>query len=98
METSPGNGASNIEEGSGHMNPRKLQAIGIVLGAALFVATGLLVYTGADRPMPAKENARSRAAGGSTVALRALGETFGEIAERVGPSVVTVYSERVMKF
>ena len=80
------------------MNPRRLQAIGIVLGVALFVATGLLVYTGADRPAPAKENLKSRVADGSTAALRALGETFGDIAERVGPSVVTVYSERVVKF
>jgi serine protease Do len=97
MERSPGTGACNTEKGPEHMNPRKLQAIGIVLGVALFVATGLLVYTGADRPAPANENAKSRVADSDTAALRALGGTFGDIAERVGPSVVTVYSERVVK-
>lgn len=79
------------------MNPKRLQAIGIVLGVALFVATGLLVFTGADRPSSAKENAKPPVADGATAALRTLGETFGEIAKRVGPSVVTVYSERVVK-
>src|ERR1051326_7165403 len=80
------------------MNPKRLQAVGIVLGVALFVATGLLVFTGKDRPASAAENAKSRVADGGAAALRALGDTFGDIAERVGPSVVTVYSERVVKF
>jgi serine protease Do len=79
------------------MNPKRLQACGIVLGLALFVATGLLVLTGADRPTLLKEKARPPVADSNTAALRALGESFGEIAERVGPSVVTVYSEKVVK-
>jgi serine protease Do len=79
------------------MNPRRLQAIGIVLGVALFVATGLLVFTGADRPTSRREVVQPPIKDGSTAALRALGESFGEIAERVGPSVVTVYSEKVVK-
>lgn len=80
------------------MKPRRLQAIGIVLGVALFVAAGLLVFTGADRPIPSKEKAMPPVADGNTAALRALGKSFGDIAERVGPSVVTVYSEKVVKF
>jgi serine protease Do len=79
------------------MKPRRLQAIGIVLGLALFVATGLTVFIGADRPASSKEKARPSVAEGNTATLRALGESFGEIAERVGPSVVTVYSEKVVK-
>lgn len=80
------------------MNPRRLQAIGIVLGIGLFAAAGLLVFTGADRPASVKENAGPPVAEGNAAALRALGESFGEIAGRVGPSVVTVYSEKVIKF
>lgn len=80
------------------MNPKKLQAIGIALGLALFVATGLLVFTGADRPAPARETARPPIADGNLAALRALSDSFGSIAEHVGPSVVTVYSEKVVKF
>jgi serine protease Do len=79
------------------MNPKKLQAIGLALGLALFVATGLLVFTGADRPVPVRETARPPVADGGTAALRALSDSFGSIAERVGPSVVTVYSEKIVK-
>jgi serine protease Do len=80
------------------MNPRKLQAIGIVLGVALFVATGLLVFTGANRPTPLEEKPRPLIGNSGTAALRGVSESFGEIAERVGPSVVTVYSEKVVRF
>ncbi|HUI05432.1 MAG TPA: DegQ family serine endoprotease [Verrucomicrobiae bacterium] len=80
------------------MNPRKLQAIGITLGVALFVATGLLVFTGADQPVPTRDRTGPSAADGDTAALRQLGNSFGEIAARVGPSVVTIYSEKVLRF
>jgi serine protease Do len=76
------------------MNRKRLQAIGIVLGVALFVAAGPLAFRGADRSSAATPPLPD----GNTAALRAMGETFGEIAERVGPSVVTVASEKVIKF
>ncbi len=79
------------------MKPGRLQATGIALGVALFVATGLLALTGADRPATSKEKTKPPVADGNTAILRTLGESFGEIAERVGPSVVTVYSEKVVK-
>jgi len=75
------------------MNSTRLRAIGIVGGVALFAVTSLLVFTATDRPASAAPPVPD----GNTAALRALGETFGEIAQRVGPSVVTVYSEKVMK-
>ncbi|HUJ11754.1 MAG TPA: DegQ family serine endoprotease [Verrucomicrobiae bacterium] len=80
------------------MKPRRLQALGILFGTGLFVATGLMIFTGADRPPASREKTRAPIADGNTAALRALGESFGEIADRVGPSVVTVYSEKVIKF
>jgi serine protease Do len=79
------------------MNPRKLQAIGLLLGIALFAATGLLVLTGSDRgptgskPLPAVSEPGS----GS---LRALSDAFAEVAERVKPCVVSVHSEKVVRF
>ncbi len=79
------------------MNPKRLQAIGAVLGVALFVVAGLRAF-GANKDAPDLESPNPPIADGHTAALRALGDTFGEIAERVGPSVVTVYSETVVKF
>ena len=80
------------------MNAKRLQAIGVVLGVALFVMAGLLVFAGAVKDTSDTENTKPPIADGHTAALRALGDTFGEIADRVGPSVVTVYSEKVVKF
>jgi serine protease Do len=76
------------------MNSKRLRAMGIMVGLAAFAATAVLLFTAADRPASAAPPIPD----GNTAALRALGETFGEIADRVGPSVVTVYSEKVVKF
>jgi Do/DeqQ family serine protease len=80
------------------MNTKRLQAIGAVLGVALFVMAGLLAFTGADKAASDTESPKPPIADRDTAALRALGDTFGEIADRVGPSVVTVTSEKVVKF
>ena len=72
------------------MNPRKLQAIGITLGIALFVATGLLVFTAADRPVRTVSDT-------SVASIRALSDTFAEVAEKVSPAVVSVHSERITR-
>ena len=76
------------------MKFRRLRIIGPVLGLALLVAA---ILTGAQTSAPAKDT-KPASSEGSKATLRALGESFGEIAERVGPSVVTVYSEKVIKF
>ncbi|HVM62260.1 MAG TPA: DegQ family serine endoprotease [Verrucomicrobiae bacterium] len=72
------------------MNVKKLQAIRLVTGIASFVAAGLIVFAADNTPPPVPS--------GDTAALRALADTFGAVASRVGPSVVTVYSEKVIKF
>ena len=83
------------------MNPRKLQAMGIVLGVALFVATGLLVLTGADKaqskvatPAPAPPALTDSA----TAPARALSDAFAAVAEHIRPAVVSVNSAKVVKF
>ncbi|MGH8597203.1 MAG: trypsin-like peptidase domain-containing protein, partial [Gammaproteobacteria bacterium] len=79
------------------MNPRKLQAIGIVLGMALFVATGLLIFTAGDRAVVSSERTPPiREA--STASIRELSDTFADVAEHVRPCVVSVHSEKVVKF
>jgi serine protease Do len=80
------------------MNAKKLQAIGIVLGVALFVATGLLILTGTDRPPPASAPSLRSVSTASTASLRQLSDTFAEVAEHIKPCVVSVHSEKVTKF
>ena len=76
------------------MKPKRLRASGILIAVTLFAMTGLLLFAAAARPALAAPPIPD----GDTAALHALGDTFGEIADRVGPCVVTVYSEKVIKF
>lgn len=77
------------------MNPKKLQALGMTLGFALFAATGLTLFTAADKPTlpppppPLPEDALKTA--------RQLNDVFVAVAERVRPAVVSIYSEKVIK-
>jgi serine protease Do len=87
------------------MNPKKLQALGVVLGTALFVATGLLTFTAADRAKPApaaQATATAKASHApsvaSTAGLQSLSDNFADVAEHVQPAVVSVYSEKVVKY
>jgi len=81
------------------MNPKKLQALGIVLGTALFVATGLLTFTAANRVHPeSSAQTPPPVIKTSAAGLQTLSDTFAEVAEHVKPAVVSVYSEKVVKF
>ncbi len=77
------------------MNARKLQALGLTLGLALFVATGLLLVTGA-KPDRSTTSAPPPPLEGLAAAQK-LSDTFAAVAERVQPCVVTVYSEKVVR-
>jgi serine protease Do len=79
------------------MNLKRLQAIGIVLGVALFVATGLLVWTGAERAPSSKGHFLPAVAPASTASLRQLSDTFADVAGRIKPCVVSVHSEKIVK-
>jgi serine protease Do len=83
------------------MNPRRLQATGIVLGVALFVATGLLVLTGTDRAgqtAPDKPAAPPPLSDAGLASAQALGDAFVHVAGRVRPCVVSVHSAKVLRF
>ena len=77
--------------------PNKVQAAGVALGLALFVAVGLTLMiaarSGTDRtlqpgPMDPKVIAPAEQ----------LGKAFAMVAAHVRPCVVSVYSEKVVKF
>jgi serine protease Do len=81
------------------MKPHTVQAIGLGLGLALFVAVGLLLTTGTHPgpdttpPVPGK-----LVAPGGTSAAEQLGDAFATVAARVRPSVVSVTSDKVLRF
>jgi serine protease Do len=83
------------------MNLRRLQALGIVLGMALFVAAGLTVFIAADRPAAVGEPSAPAVAAatlaGGTVAQPVVG-SYADIVEQVVPFVVSVHSERTVRF
>lgn len=74
----------------------KLQAVGIALGLGLFVAIGLFVSLGA------KSSPALRPAGPLSAAITApaqkLSASFAAIAGHVAPAVVSVYSEKTVRF
>ncbi|HTS19656.1 MAG TPA: DegQ family serine endoprotease [Verrucomicrobiae bacterium] len=72
------------------MNGRKLQTPGLIMATTLSLAVGLTALLAAEPAPPVPI--------GDTAALRALGGAFSEIADRVGPSVVTVYSGKSVRF
>lgn len=85
----------SVSIGRPHMNDSKrLQALGWLVGLALFVATGLLITIGTDRAKPLTNQPLSV---GSAARLESLSDTFAEVAAKVKPSVVTVYSEKIVR-
>ncbi len=77
------------------MNAKKLQAIGMTIGFALFTAVGMTLFTAADKPsaltLPPPPPADA------LKVARQLNEVFVNVAERVRPTVVSIYSEKVIK-
>ena len=81
------------------MKPHNVQAIGLGLGLALFVAVGLLLTTGThpgpstNPPVPGKPFAS-----GDTSLAERLGDAFASVAAHVKPSVVSVTSDKTLRF
>src|ERR1041385_7273620 len=74
----------------------KIRALGITLGVAVFVSIGLIVLTAAGpHTMSMKPGPFD-----SSVAAPAeqLGKAFAMVAAHVRPAVVSVYSEKLVKF
>ena len=78
------------------MRTHKVQAIGLGLGLALFVALGLVLTTG---PRSGGELPRPLQIDPDVMApAERLGEAFAMVAAHVRPSVVSVYSEKTIRF
>ncbi|HTR35773.1 MAG TPA: DegQ family serine endoprotease [Bryobacteraceae bacterium] len=79
------------------MNKAKVRAIGVALGLAVFVAVGMTLMIGAEsgseqamKPGPIDANVIAPA--------EQLGRAYAMVAAHVKPCVVSVYSEKVIKF
>ena len=75
----------------------KIQAIGGAVGVALFVAIGLFLTVAASKP--AETKLKTGPVDSAVVApAEALGRAYAMVAGHVRPAVVSVYSEKVVKF
>jgi serine protease Do len=84
------------------MKTHTVQAIGLGLGLALFVGLGLVLTTGPRSgseppPRPRTVQAGQIDPGVMAPAVR-LGDAFAMVAAHVRPSVVSVYSEKTIRF
>jgi serine protease Do len=81
------------------MTDRKtLKAIGIAAGLAIFIGIGLVLSLAASRSSP-QENLKAAPVSDSVVApALQLEKAFAAVAAHVKPAVVSVYSEKVVKF
>jgi serine protease Do len=75
----------------------KIQVIGATAGVALFVAAGLLLTTAASKPL--EPGMKPGPIDPAVVApAEQLGKAYAMVAAHVRPAVVSVYSEKVVKF
>jgi serine protease Do len=75
----------------------RIQVIGATAGVALFVATGLLLTVAASKPLgPAMKTGPIDPA--VVAPAEQLGKAYAMVAAHVRPAVVSVYSEKVVKF
>ncbi len=75
----------------------KIQVIGGAVGMALFVALGLLITVAASKPLG--PSMKPGPIDPKVVApAEELGKAYAMVAAHVRPAVVSVYSEKVVKF
>lgn len=77
---------------------RTLQASGIAIGIGLFVAAGLFVTIAAKDPQTGSDTPAVDTIEAATAPAEQLGTAFAAIAARVKPAVVSVYSEKTVRF
>ncbi|MDO8990303.1 MAG: DegQ family serine endoprotease [Sideroxyarcus sp.] len=78
--------------------PYRIQTAGIALGLALFVAAGLFVSVSANKPQPDGTAPPGAIPESVTAPAEQLGKAFAAVAAQVKPAVVSVYSEKTMRF
>ncbi len=76
---------------------RTLQTTGIVIGFALFIATGLFVTIAANKPQPEGVSAAGAIPESVIAPAEQLGKAFAAVAAHVKPAVVSVYSEKTVR-
>ena len=78
--------------------PKNGQKIGIVVGVALFTATGLFMTIAANIAPPQGVTATGAIPASVTAPAEQLGKAFAAVAAHVKPAVVSVYSEKMIRF
>ena len=76
----------------------KMRAMGIASGIAIFVAIGLFITIGADRSRQDNASPASAITDSAVSPAEQLGKAFATVAARVKPAVVSVYSEKTIRF
>lgn len=77
---------------------QKLQMIGIAVGLGLFTATGLFMTVAANKPQPGGPSSSGPIPESVTAPAEQLGKAFAAVAAHVKPAVVSVYSEKTVRF
>ncbi len=77
---------------------REIQVIAIAVGLAAFVATGLIATIGATSAEPARALPPGPLPANITAPAEQLGKAFAAVAAYVKPAVVSVYSEKMVRF
>jgi len=76
----------------------KIRAIGIAAGIALFVAVGLFITVAANKTRSEQRPSVGDIDASIVAPADQLGKAFAAVAAHVKPAVVSVYSEKTMKF
>src|SRR5512146_341166 len=77
---------------------QKLQMIGIAIGLGLFTATGLFMTVAANKPQTDGPSAAGPIPESVTAPAEQLGKALAAIAAHVKPAVVSVYSEKMVRY
>ena len=81
------------------ISSQKVQTLAVTLGLALFIAIGLSVFVGATKSSSESHPAKSPPPNGAVIApAEQLSKAFITVAAHVRPAVVSVYSEKMVKF
>lgn len=77
---------------------RKIRAAGITIGLGIFVATGLFLTVAANKPVLDTSPPPGAIPESVIAPAEQLGRAFAAVAAHVKPAVVSVYSEKTIRF
>ncbi len=76
---------------------KQLQMLGIAIGFGMFVATGLFITIGANKPAPGAFAPNGEIPEAVIAPAEQLGRAYAAVAAHVKPAVVSVYSEKTVR-